>query len=160
MQKKFQIPCHKSAIRLHGGCFGLETRIIIDILSQNFWPVLATQETLTDLHGNKAISKWWTQKNWDFQDLQFSKIFSENFRDCTGPCVSRIDWCDGHWCGSTYMVVSKHARVLACLVVRLSNVTCKKCLFCVLRLFLSLLQTASWPYRLSHINAVCINQSC
>ena len=22
-----------------------------------------------------------------------------------GPWVSRIDWCEGHWCGSTYMVV-------------------------------------------------------
>ena len=24
-----------------------------------------------------------------------------------GPWVSRIDWCEGHWCSSTYMVVSK-----------------------------------------------------
>ena len=22
-----------------------------------------------------------------------------------GPCISRIDWCEGHWCGSTYMAV-------------------------------------------------------
>ena len=22
-----------------------------------------------------------------------------------GPLVSRIDWCEGHWCGSTYMVL-------------------------------------------------------
>ena len=22
-----------------------------------------------------------------------------------GPWVSRIDWCEGHWCGSTYMAV-------------------------------------------------------
>ena len=30
-----------------------------------------------------------------------------------GPWVSRIDWCEGHWCGLTYMVV------------RLSNVSSK-----------------------------------
>ena len=34
----------------------------------------------------------------------------------------------------------------------------KKCIFCVLRLFLSLWRTASRPYRLSHNNALCINQ--
>ena len=40
-----------------------------------------------------------------------------------GPWVSRIGWCEGHWCCLTYMVV------------RLSDIrskTAKKCLFCVL----------------------------
>ena len=36
--------------------------------------------------------------------------------------------------------------------------TAKKCVFCVFRLFLSLCQTASRPYKLSHINALRINQ--
>ena len=43
-----------------------------------------------------------------------------------GPWDSRINWCEGHWNGSTYMVV------------RLSNIsskTDKKCVFCVFRLF-------------------------
>ena len=48
------------------------------------------------------------------------------------------------------------------MVVRLSDIrakTGKKCIFCVFRLFLPLCRTASWPYRLSYINALCINQS-
>ena len=64
------------------------------------------------------------------------------------PWVSRIDWCGGHWWGSTYMVV------------RLSNISSKigkKCIFCVFRLFLSLYRTASQPYKLSHTNTLCIN---
>ena len=67
-----------------------------------------------------------------------------------GPWVSRIDWCEGHWCGLTYMVV------------RLSGISPntaqkhQKCNFC---LFLSLCRTASQPYRLNHVNALCINQS-
>ena len=51
-----------------------------------------------------------------------------------GPWVGRIDWCEGHLCDSTYMVV------------RLSDISSKtgrKCFFCVFRLFLSLCQTAS-----------------
>ena len=66
-----------------------------------------------------------------------------------GPWVSRIDWCEGHWYGSTYMAV------------RLSDIcskTGKKCIFGVFRVFLSLCQTASQPYRLSHTNALRINQ--
>ena len=63
--------------------------------------------------------------------------------------VSRIDCCEGHRCGSTYMAV------------RLSDIspkTGKKCIFCVFRPFLSLCRTASRPYRLSHIAALRINQ--
>ena len=48
------------------------------------------------------------------------------------------------------------------MVVRLSDIsskTGKKCIFCVFRLFLSLHRTASGPYRLSHTNALRINQS-
>ena len=34
-----------------------------------------------------------------FQNRRFSK-------SPIGPWVSRIDWCKGHWCSSTYMVVN------------------------------------------------------
>ena len=61
-----------------------------------------------------------------------------------GPWVSRIDWCKGQWCGSTYMAV------------RMSDISSKTCIFC---LFLSLRRTVSQPYRLSHINALRIDQS-
>ena len=63
--------------------------------------------------------------------------------------VSRNSWCEGHWCGSTYMVMR---------LSDISSKTGKKCIFCVFRLFLSLCRTASWPYRLSHTNALRINQ--
>ena len=43
-----------------------------------------------------------------------------------GPWVSRIDWCEGHWNVSTYMVVRLSDR---------SSKTDKKCVFCVFRLF-------------------------
>ena len=55
---------------------------------------------------------------------------------------------EGRWCSSTYMVV------------RLSDISSKtviNCIFCVFRLFLPLHRTASWPYRLSYINALRIN---
>ena len=57
------------------------------------------------------------------------------------PWVSRINWCEGHWCGSIYMAMR---------LSDISSKTGKKCIFCVFRLFLSLHRTASWPYRLSH----------
>ena len=64
-----------------------------------------------------------------------------------GTFVSRIDWCQRHWCSSTYMVM------------RLSDISSKTCIFLVFRLFLRLCRTASRPYRLSYINALCFNQS-
>jgi hypothetical protein len=53
----------------------------------------------------------------------------------------RIDWCEGLWCGSTYMVL------------RLSKISFKnrkKCIFCVFRPFLSLCRTAPQPERQIH----------
>ena len=58
-----------------------------------------------------------------------------------GPWVIRINWCEGHQCDSTNMVV------------RLSNIrpkTGKKHKKC---------WTAWWPYQLSHIDAVSIKLS-
>ena len=42
-----------------------------------------------------------------------------------GPWVSRIDWCEGHWCGSTYMVM------------RLSDISSKTGKKCILIFFAS-----------------------
>ena len=75
------------------------------------------------------------------------KFFYENFK--VGPWVSRIDWSKGHWCSSTYMVV------------RLSDISPKtgqKCIFGVFRPFLNFCRTVSRTYRLSHINALQVNQ--
>ena len=73
------------------------------------------------------------KKNPRIQNHQFSK--KEVKISWIGPWVTRIDWCQGHWCGLTYMIE------------RLSNVslkTGKNCFFCVcFRLFLPLRRTAS-----------------
>ena len=66
------------------------------------------------------------------------------------PWISRIDWCEGLWCGSTYMVVR-----LSDISSKAAYIKHKKCIFC---LFLSLCRTASWPYKLSHTNALLNNQ--
>ena len=79
-----------------------------------------------------------------FQNRQFLNILQ------IGPRISRINWCEGHWYGSIYMV-----EILS----GVSSKTGKKCIFCIFRLFLPLCQTASWPHRLSYINGLCINQS-
>ena len=89
-------------------------------------------------------------KKSSFSSSAISQYFFAN-NSWIGPLVSRIDWFERHWCGSTYMVV------------RLSNIsskTGKKYSFGVFWLFLHLCWTASRPYRLSHTNACLrINQS-
>ena len=86
----------------------------------------------------KKIFFWWKFKMADFSKWPFFKIANsqKNFVKISqiGPWVSRIDWCEGHWCSSNYMVVS------------LSDIrakTGKKCIFCLFGLFLPLYQTAS-----------------
>ena len=69
-------------------------------------------------------SKWPPQKNLVFQLRQFSIFFMKFL--WFGPWVSRIDWCEGHWNVSTYMVVR---------LSDISSKTDKKCVFCVFRLF-------------------------
>ena len=68
----------------------------------------------------KKNSKWPTQKNLIFQLCQFSIFFMKI--SWIGPWGSRIDWCKGHWCGSTYLVVR---------LFNISSKTGKKCIFCV-----------------------------
>ena len=54
---------------------------------------------MTNFHQNGRLKK-----------TEFFKIaISQNFFvkiSQIGPCVSRIDWCEGHWCGSTYMALN------------------------------------------------------
>ena len=59
-----------------------------------------------------------------------------------GPWVSRIDRCEGHWCDSTNMAMR---------LSDISSKTGKKMHFWCFRLFWGLCQTASQPYRLSHV---------
>ena len=122
--------------------FGLETRVTIKIsihpcYTRNFdwFPYGMKQKKFW-----KKNPKW----NWVFQNLQFSIIAKISGM---GPWVSRINWWEEHWCSSIYMVV------------RLSDVSSKrgwKHKKCIFSPFLSLLWTVWWPYRLSHMNALCI----
>ena len=115
------------------------------------------------IHNLWLIFIIWSKKKWFFWKKKnqngrlkkrsfFNSVNSQYFFvkiSWIGPWASRIDWCEGHWWGSTYMVVR---------LSDISSKTGKKCIFGVFRPFLSLCQTASWPYSLSHINALRINQ--
>ena len=79
---------------------------------------------------NRDEAKKKISKNGDFQLLQFLIFFSKI--SGIGPWFSKIDWCEGHWYGSTYMAERQ------------------KHIFCIFRLFLSLRTTGSWAYKLSH----------
>ena len=82
----------------------------------------------------KANPKWPTQKKLVFQFCQFSTcFFFKNFMDWS--LVSRIDWCKGHWCESTYMVV------------RLSNVSSKTGKKCIFWICFSIFFFASSPWK-------------
>ena len=59
----------------------------------------------------KKNSKWPTQKRVIFHLRQFSIFFFK--KSWIGPWVSRIDWCERHWCGST------------CMAMRLSDISSK-----------------------------------
>ena len=76
--------------------------------------------TVSVYHTNLDWFSWeWSKKKFffwrkkfkmaDFSKWPFFKIAnSQNFFakiSQIGPWVSRIDWCEGHWCSSTYMVV-------------------------------------------------------
>ena len=109
---------------------------------RNKWYLIWTVCLISLRWSKKKIKMAKSKKN-SFSSSANSQYFFMKFL-WFGPWVSRIDWCEGHWCGSTYMVV------------RLSNIsskTSKKCVFCVFRLFLSLCRTASRQNRLNHTKA-------
>ena len=82
---------------------------------------------------------------WIFVSSRLLNIFFVKFL-WLGPWISRVDWCQGHWSGSTFMAV------------RLSDIIREKSIFCVFRPFLSICWTASLPYRLGHTNFLPINK--
>jgi hypothetical protein len=61
------------------------------------------KKTKTFLFLEKKKSKWPIKKKLILQLRQFSFFFVKISWIC--PLDSRIDWCEGHWCGSTYIVV-------------------------------------------------------
>ena len=137
--------CTLGARNVWGGEFlavnqGNNQNFVPSLISKNHWRIFMGMK-------QKKISKWPTQKIWVFQNRQFSIFFVKI--SGIGPWLSRIDWCEGYWCGSTCMVVR-----LAGISTKLSKNTKKK--FC---LFLSLCWTASRLYKSSQINTLRINRS-
>ena len=95
------------------GCimFGLGQKVLSRLAWSKFRPNLASQETLTDFHGNEAkkifflkqkIQNGRLKKSENFKTTNSRKIFVKI--SWNGPWISSIDWCQWHWCGSTYMV--------------------------------------------------------
>ena len=120
-----------------GSDFWLETRVIIKI-SKKMIPHIKPKVFFITKKQNKI-------QNGRLKKRSFFKIANSQYFLVKilwiGPWISRIEWYEGHWNGSTYMVV------------RLSYIrseTAKKCIFCVFRPFLSLCRAASQPYGLSH----------
>ena len=104
----------------------LETRENIKVRSQPFYHIICDWFS------------WGSRKKILQKEIRFFKIAnSQNLFvkiSWIGPWISRIDWCKGHWCDSTYMAV------------RLSDISSKigkKYIFCVFRPFLSLCRKAS-----------------
>ena len=129
--------------------FWLETRVIKKMIPHMKPKVFFIRKNKTKFFFWKKIQNGRLKKR-SFFKIANSQYFLVKI-SWIGPWVSRIEWCEGHWNGSTYMVV------------RLSDIrseTAKKGLFCVFMPFLSLLcWTASRPYGLSQINALRIIQS-
>ena len=66
------------------------------LLPKKLWLIFIWDEAKKNF--GKKNPKW----NWVFQNLQFSIIAKISGM---GPWVSRINWCEEHWCSSIYMVV-------------------------------------------------------
>ena len=103
-------------------------------LDQNFDPSLLTKKLWPFYMRMKQKKIFFSSKkeiqNGRLKKRLFSKIAnSQNFFakiSWIGPLVSRIEWCEAHWFGSTYMAVRLSEE---------SSKTGKKCIFCVFRPF-------------------------
>ena len=73
------------------------------LLSKNLWLFFMGLSKKQFFFSKKKNPKWPTQKNLILPNGQFSIFFAK--LSGMGPWVSRIDWCEGHWFGSTYMAV-------------------------------------------------------
>ena len=83
------------------GCFWLKTTIIIKIESHSFYPIICAWFRLgwsPFFFFLKKKSKRLTQKNWDFQNRQFSIFFTKI--SGIGHWIYRINWCKRHGYGS------------------------------------------------------------
>ena len=139
--------------------FGLGQKVVLRLAWSKFWPILAIKGPLTGFHGNEA-KKLFLKKKIKIADSKKKKkkIFKTNNSpyffvksSWIGSWISSIDWCEGHLCGLTYMAV------------RLCNISSKmtykhkKCFLADFPAYIG--QPHGHILRLSHINALSINQS-
>ena len=84
-------------ISLRRCCFGLETRIIIKFLTHPCYPINVDW-----------FSLGWSKNKFKMADSKKLRFLTPPiliFFPGIGPLVRTINWCKGHQCGSTYMVV-------------------------------------------------------
>jgi hypothetical protein len=117
-------------ICLRSCCLGLETGVIIKISTHPCYSKTLTWSKKKIKKIKIFFSKWLTQKSEIFKTTNYRINFPK-----IGPWDSKVDWC------------KRHIETVRCKLKHRQKI-----------LFLSLHWTASQPYRLSHINAVCINQ--
>ena len=91
-----------------GRCyFGLETRVIIKIPKNPCYPI---NGNWFSLGWSKKKIFWkknqngWLKKTTEIFNSPNSQYFFAKI-SWIGPWVSRINWCKGHQCGSTYIVI-------------------------------------------------------
>jgi hypothetical protein len=121
------------------------------LISKNLWEIFIEMKQIFFF---KKVQNSRLKKTEIFKIANFQKIFAKILE--IGPWISRIDWCKGNWCPSTYVVMT---------LFDISSKTGKTCIFGVFRLRSykishppQLCHTASRPYRLSQVNALGINQ--
>ena len=118
------------------------------ILTHNLWLIFMGMRQKNFFFLKKQIQNGRLKKRSFFNSVNSQYFFVKI--SWIRPWVSRIEWCEGHWCSSMYTAVRLSDK---------SSETAKKCIFGTFWLFLSFCRTASRPYTLSYINALCIIQS-
>ena len=73
------------------------------LLTNKLWLVFMRKKQKKKNYFEKKIQNGRLKKTMFFKIANSQKIFAKISQ--IGPWVSRIDWCKGHWCGSTYMAV-------------------------------------------------------
>ena len=94
------------------------------LLTKRLWLIFMGMKQKRNIFFEKKIQNGRLKKTSFCQTVNSQYFFAK--LSGMGPWVSRIDWCEGHWFGSTYMAV------------RLSDIrpkTGKKCIFCIFRPF-------------------------
>ena len=98
----FELTLDTVVCKLDGkGYFGLETRVFIKIstfLTYNCWLIFMRMK-------QKKIQNCRLKKRSFSSPTNSEYLFSKI--SWIGPWVSRVEWCEGHWCGSTYHFLFK-----------------------------------------------------